>query len=121
MKQTQEARNLELLLLGACLASRKTLDGVDPRHMGMEIGALVEWLKLPDPQRKERGAVMDEWLRKQGCDRNGGTAIEDVIEAVRVNTEYRKVMEAARSAGFRVAGGTKRKMQVIQEIREKLG
>ena len=92
---TRDGRDLDLLALGACLASRAVatevfaaLDGNDLSDV--ELGRVFTELKAALANGGV-GEVTKRWLKRRGAEVNGGKAIDAVLTALKDNAAKKRM------------------------------
>jgi hypothetical protein len=121
---TRDGRDLDLMLLGAVLASRAVatdvfaaVDGSDLSDV--ELGRVFTELKAAMTGGGV-GEVTKRWLKRRGAEVNGGKAIDAVLTAVKESTRKKRLERVL--AEIRMAntlGDTQRVAELIDTMKGK--
>lgn len=87
-------RELQLIVLGACMASRKTLDAVSADDFAdEEIAIVVEYMKLKASGAEQGSDRLSYWLAQRGVQLNGKSAIETACDWVHGHAIFKRAQK----------------------------
>lgn len=111
----------QLLLLGACVASRELLDAVEPKDLAsIELGAVLEELQLM-VAGKTPGGHVQKFLRELGVDLGGRKIAQALQDEVSLDGRYERAKHEAKTLSLQLAGNqTSNRLAFIEELKRRV-